>query len=245
MESYAGSGFEVITHLSFHSNLCHECNGTLPQYRWCHEMYGGTFAQSYGWYINKQAYDCGVEPLSFRIIPDICSQEILELIQLDPVATVEQCCELRRHDLAGASVLERTLEKQNRRVWNRIENIVRGKFGHRKIGEAWTNETILFHLVRKSFPDMTIHRHYRPDFLRGMELDIFIEEIALGIEYQGIQHYKPVDHWGGTQALRRLQMRDRRKKEICGAFGINLIYFRYDEDLSNELVNRRLRNYIG
>ena len=77
-----------------------------------------------------------------------------------------------------------------------------------------------------------------------MELDIFIKELALGIEYQGIQHFKPVSDWGGPIALKQLQRRDRKKKEICDGIGVDLIYFRYDEDLSNGLVRRRLREYI-
>jgi len=32
-------------------------------------------------------------------------------------------------------------------------------------------------------------RHYRPDFLQGLELDIFIDELKIGMEYQGIQHF--------------------------------------------------------
>ena len=244
MGCYPESGRDVIKHLSFRCNLCHECIGNLPQYRYCHEMYGGMFAQSYGWYINKQAYECGVQPLSFRIIPEICPQAILGLIELDPVTTVERCQELMPHDVAAATDLNKTLQKQNRRVWNLIENRVREKFGHKIIGEAWTNETILFHLVQKIFDNMTIFRHYRPDFLQGMELDIFIKELALGIEYQGIQHFKPVSHWGGKIALKQLQRRDRKKKEICDGIGVDLIYFRYDEDLSNALVRRRLREYI-
>ena len=176
MGSYPESGRKVIKHLSFQSDLCHECNGNLPRYRYCHKMYGGRFAQSYGWYINKQAYACGVEPLSFRIISDICPQSILELIELDPVKTVERCQEMMSHDVAAATELNKTLQKQNRRVWNVIENKVREKFGHKKIGEAWTNETILFRIVGKIFGNMTIYRHYRPDFLQGLELDIFVKE---------------------------------------------------------------------
>jgi len=71
----------VIKHLIFENKLCHECNGVIPEYRYCHEMYGGSFKQNYGWYINKHAYELGVEPISCRVIPELCPQEILELIE--------------------------------------------------------------------------------------------------------------------------------------------------------------------
>lgn len=37
----------------YENKLCHECNRKTPSYRFCHEMYGGLFKQSYGWYIMK------------------------------------------------------------------------------------------------------------------------------------------------------------------------------------------------
>ena len=70
------NNYEVINHLVFKSNLCHECNGVVPEYRYCHEMYGGVFKQNYGWYINKKAYEFGVEPISNRVIPEICPQNV-------------------------------------------------------------------------------------------------------------------------------------------------------------------------
>jgi hypothetical protein len=236
--------YEVINHLVFENKLCHECNGLVPKYRYCHEMYGGAFLQNYGWYINKQAYEFGVEPISNRTIPEICPQEILELIKLDPIETPKRCHELLETNSAEADKLWKEFQKQNRKVWNIIENEVRLKCGHRKIGEAWTSETILYYIVRSLFPDMTVQRHYRPDFLQGLELDIFIKELKVGVEYQGVQHFKPIGHWGGIEALQKLKVRDRKKREICGSLGIHLVYFKYSEGLSNDLVFAKLKKYV-
>jgi len=152
--------------------------------------------------------------------------------------------ELLRKDPVKADRLWKNFQKQKRMIWNIIENEVREKFGHKKIGEAWTSETILYYIIRSLYPNMTIFRHYRPSFLQGLELDIFIKEFNVGIEYQGIQHFKPVTHWGGKQALEKLQERDKKKKEICNSLGIHLIYFKYNEGLSNELVLKKLRNVM-
>jgi len=244
MEQGVQNNYEVINHIVFENNLCHECNGIIPKYRYCHEMYGGEFKQNYGWYINKQAYEFGVEPISNCIIPEICPQEILELIKLDPIETANRYQKLVKTNLDEAYELQKEFQKQNRRVWNIIENEVRQKFGHGKIGEAWTSETILYYIVRSLFPEMTVLRHYRPDFLQGLELDIFIKELEVGIEYQGLQHFKPVGHWGGIKALQKLKVRDKKKREICSSWGINLIYFKYNEGLSNDLVLEKLKRYI-
>lgn len=232
--------YKIIEFLNFENKLCHECNGIVPKYRYCHEMYGGAFKQNYGWYINKQAYEFGIEPITNRIIPELCPNEVLELVKIDP----NYYYELVRTNPAEAEKLRKKFQRQNNQIWNVIENEVRLKFGHKKIGEAWISETILYYIIRNLYPNMTILRHFRPDFLEGLELDIFIKELNVGVEYQGIQHFKAVKHWGGKKALKKLQARDEKKKQICKSLGIHLIYFNYDEGLSKDLVLVKLKKHI-
>lgn len=235
---------KVISYLIFKDKLCHECNRVVPKYRYCHEMYGGTFVQNYGWYIKKEAYELGVDFKTGRILLDVCPQEIVNLIEVDPVESPKYVQELLKVNPNKAKELREKLTQQRRAIWNFIENRVREKFGYKKIGEEWTNETMLYHIVKSFLPDMTIIRHYRPKFLNGLELDIFIKELRVGIEYQGIQHFKAVEHWGGITALNELKGRDKRKYEICTSLGIPIVYFRYDEDLNDELVRIKLGKYI-
>ena len=205
-------------------------------------MYGGSFKQNYGWYINKQAYEWGLDPLHLGVKLDICPQEILELIKLDPYNTIKIIKAFESQgNIEKASEIRSKLDKQKRKIWNIIENEVRLKFGFKKIGEAWTSETILYYIIECLFPNKKILRHYRPDFLQGLEFDIFIKELNVAIEYQGIQHFQPVKHWGGKEALEKLQERDKRKREICNSSGIIIVYFKYDEELSNDFVLSRLR----
>lgn len=235
---------QIIGYIRFENKLCHECNNVVPSYRYCVEMYGGAFKQNYGWYINKQAFEFGISPITNYIIPDICPQEILELIKLDPTETPKRYQELVNSDFEKADQLLKDFQKQNRRIWNIIENEVRQKFGHKKVGDAWTSETILYHIVRSLLPNFAIRRHYRPNFLDGLEIDIFIEELRVGIEYQGIQHYEPVNHWGGKEALEKLQKRDLKKKKIADSLGIPIVYFKYNEHLNDDIVIDKLRKYV-
>jgi hypothetical protein len=244
MQQNKPNNHQIINHLSFENKLCHECNNIVPSYRYCVEMYGGAFKQNYGWYINKQAFEFGISPITNHVIPEICPQEILELIKLDPKETPEKYQELVNSDFEKADKLWTDFQRQNRRIGNIIENEVRQKFGHKKIGDAWTSETILYHIVRSLFPNFTILRHYRPDFLKGLELDIFIEELKVGLEYQGIQHYEPVNHWGGKEALEKLKKRDLKKKKIVDSLGILIVYFKYDEHLNDEIVIDKLKKYM-
>ncbi len=117
-----------------------------------------------------------------------------------------------------------------------IENSVRADFGYRRKGESWTSETTLFYLVKGLYPDKDVIFHHRPKWLEGLELDIFIPALKLAFEYQGIQHYKPVEHFGGRTQFKKRIENDERKRILCQANGIKLIVVRYDDVLSERNV---------
>lgn len=239
-----GQEREIINYLRFENKLCHECNRVIPEYKYCVEMYGGSFKQNLGWYINKQSYEFAIQPIRMRILRDRCPQEILNLITLDLEETPKKYREMIPTDREEAKKLWKLFTQQKQAILNLIESEVREKFGHKRVGEAWTSEAILYNIASTLFPKGKIYRHYRPDFLEGLELDIFLPDFRIGIEYQGIQHFEPVNHWGGEDAFRRLKIRDARKKELCQKASVNLIYFRYDEDLSNQFVQSRLKPFL-
>lgn len=116
------------------------------------------------------------------------------------------------------------------------ENILREEYGVAKIGEGWISETMMFKIVEDIFEDYECERHCRPNFLEGLEIDIYIPELKLGFEYNGIQHYKPVEHWGGEESLKKQQARDKRKQQLCDQNDVKLIIIKYDEQLSKDLI---------
>ncbi|OHQ28951.1 MULTISPECIES: hypothetical protein [Staphylococcus] len=116
------------------------------------------------------------------------------------------------------------------------ENILREEYGVAKIGEGWISETMMFRIVEDIFEDYECERHCRPNFLEGLEIDIYVPELKLGFEYNGIQHYKPVDHWGGEESLKKQQVRDKRKQQLCDQNDVKLIIIKYDEQLSKDLI---------
>jgi len=241
----AQSDDEISDLLQFGNKLCHECNQAVPTYRYCSSQYGSPFEQHYGWYINKQAYEYGIEPLHPNINKKFCPQEILDLIKLDIVDTPVQYRELISVDREKAKALWKSYTTQKHQIWNIIESEVRLKFGHKRVGEAWSSETILYYIISSLFSGKQIHRHYRPDFMNGLELDIYIEDIKLAIEYQGVQHFEPIEHWGGLKSLKELKKRDKMKANLCKLVGIDLVYFNYDEPLCEDSVKSKLSRFIS
>ena len=237
---------KVLENLRFKQNLCHECNKVIPSYSYCVDMYGSAFTQNYGWYINKQCYEYGITPISGYVFKEACPLEILEHYTLDPKEYFPKMQEHHKKlEFDEARNLGKQYARQTRIIMNLVEDEVRQKFGHKKIGEGWTSETILYQIICSLFPNCKILRHYRPKILEGLEFDIYIENLNLAIEYQGIQHYEPVEHWGGEDAFLGLQERDEKKKKIAASLKIPIVYFHYDENLNNEIVLAKLDMYIN
>ena len=93
------------------------------------------------------------------------------------------------------------------------------------IRPKWKHELSLFQVVNEAFPD-TLYQ-YRPEWLGHQSLDLYIPSLQVGIEYQGIQHYTPVDFFGGEEALAHRQELDRQKSELCRENGVRLIQWPY------------------
>ena len=102
--------------------------------------------------------------------------------------------------------------------------------------ETETSETFLYQIVSQLFTEKEILRHQRLIWLNGLELDIFIPALQLGVEYQGQQHFHPIEAWGGEKAIKALQERDARKVQICVERGVTLITIDYMEPLTAEYL---------
>ena len=106
----------------------------------------------------------------------------------------------------------------------------------KRVKSKWSNEYHLFELVKNY--NFQAQYQYHCDWLGQQSLDIYIPESRIGIEYQGEQHYKAIDIWGGEVALRENQKRDLRKKKLCAENGVILLEWSYRIPVNNENVLR-------
>ena len=71
-----------------------------------------------------------------------------------------------------------------------------------------------------------------------LPFDFYIPSIRTCIEFDGQQHYKPLDFFGGEEAYEKLKINDKIKEEYCEDNYINLIRIKYDViDIDNFLYN--------
>ncbi len=107
--------------------------------------------------------------------------------------------------------------------FRRAENQARVESGLPRIGEGWVSELALFNLVATAFPDLEVRHQGRPPWLGSQSLDIYLPQVNVAIEYQGIQHLQPVGLFGGEVAFVAQVERDERKKSLCAANDCMLI----------------------
>lgn len=100
------------------------------------------------------------------------------------------------------------------------------------IKSKWKHEQSLYLLVKKLYSNAIFQ--YRPNWLSPQSLDIYIPELNVGIEYQGIQHYTEVEFFGGKKAFEHRVALDKKKREICSKFKVKLIEWNYNIDITKK-----------
>ena len=110
----------------------------------------------------------------------------------------------------------------------------------------WTNESNLYFMVKKEYPDALYQ--YSDTWLGNQSIDIYIPSLNIGIEYQGIQHFQPVEIFGGVEGFKKTVERDKRKAILCKNNNVILLYWKYDESIRKDklmaMINDCLHNAI-
>lgn len=124
-------------------------------------------------------------------------------------------------------------------ILREAENILRERHGLPRIGEGWFSEMTLFRLIESVFSDA--QHHISPSWLAPQHLDIFIPSKNLAFEYQGKQHYETVDFFGGEASFEKRKQLDELKMRKCNSNEVVLIHWRYDEPITKELLEAKLK----
>lgn len=103
----------------------------------------------------------------------------------------------------------------------------------------WISERKLFEVVSKIYPDAIYQYHDK--WLKRQSLDIYIPSESIGIEYQGKQHYEPVEFFGGEGGWIKIQERDKRKKELCKENNVKLVEWSYEVEPTKANVKKILK----
>ena len=114
---------------------------------------------------------------------------------------------------------------------------------HQGHGCPICKSSLLETFVRNKLTDLGISftEQKRFKWLGLKSLDFFIPSLMVGIECQGVQHFKPIELFGGKTAFKRCVSRDIDKKMKCEENGISILYVTDNMEL-NDISNCHVGN---
>lgn len=200
----------------------------------------------------RATVDARIAKLKQKAAEDPTPKRLAELAAYEKYATGQFQVNLKKFDSekkdarAWLAKLDATRDfgKSQFTLLREAENAARAARGIAAVGEAWVSETELLYRVRELFSGVDVIAHGQPKWLGRQHLDIWIPAHAVGIEYHGLQHFRPVEFFGGESAFQRGQERDQRKRALCDKNGLRLVEVTYDQDI-NDLELRALVSKQG
>ena len=114
----------------------------------------------------------------------------------------------------------------------------------------WVTEELVFKFTKKLYKQHNVIYQHRPFFLVSdiggqMSYDVFITGLNVAIEYQGKQHFEPVEFFGGEENFYKTVERDKLKKQLSEVSGVKLIYINYWENITPELIKARVSEALS
>jgi hypothetical protein len=99
--------------------------------------------------------------------------------------------------------------------------------GENTIMKILNNYSILYEMEKKFLGCV---------YKRELPFDFYLTEYNVLIEYDGKQHFKPINHFGGHEYLEKIKHRDSIKNQYCQTNNIPLLRIRYDENIEEKLT---------
>lgn len=152
--------------------------------------------------------------------------------------------EFFREEKAIRDAVKKRVDEARSGKYASIEKIEYSKPEYR-----WKTEEYVYKIIKKHYKDHGVIYQHRPFFLHSsiggqMSYDIFISGLNIAIEYQGKQHFEPIDYFGGEEAFKRVQLRDAEKRKLSSENGIKLVYINYWDEVTPEFVCRQIETAI-
>lgn len=121
------------------------------------------------------------------------------------------------------------------------KNIIREKHGFHKVSGKWVSELTMINVIKQAFPNNTVVHQASPAWIKPQRFDAYIPSLKLAFEYHGVQHFEPVELFGGESGLKQREQLDERKRILCQEQGVKLIEFSAGEGISVQEVLRRAK----
>lgn len=99
----------------------------------------------------------------------------------------------------------------------------------------------LLKVVQEIFPHQRVELEHNVATHGGLFLDIYLPGLKVAFEYDGSQHFEYNEHFHGSREnFIKARKRDLEKDDLCEQQGITLIRVAYNEEMSKELLLKKL-----
>lgn len=104
--------------------------------------------------------------------------------------------------------------------------------------KMYKGEHMIFDILQERGIDFETQKKYDDcRNIRTLPFDFYLPQYNTCIEYNGIQHYKPVDYFGGEDSYNQQVKNDNIKRKYCEDNGIGLITVPYQYDTKEKVSN--------
>ena len=145
-----------------------------------------------------------------------------------------------------SEIPEKLYEIHSRVMCGDLDYLERGSYV--KPANRWKTEELVYNIIKTLYGNYQVIYQYRPFFLsteRGqLSYDVYICGMKIAIEYQGKQHFEPVEYFGGEEHFARQVERDKLKKELSQENGIKLIYVNYWDDITPQTIREKIEKVL-
>ena len=90
-------------------------------------------------------------------------------------------------------------------------------------------------LDKKNISFIYNKRYKECRYKNPLPFDFYLPDYNICIEYDGEQHFRSWNRWGGDEALRTQKIRDKIKTDFCAQNNITLIRISYNENILEKL----------
>lgn len=158
---------------------------------------------------------CGLAhsfPQDFKLIP----RPIEEMAQTAPRVVRhtrgwEYAFQENRADVAAREYVDHLLKALMEGVTEKWRDFK----GLPPVVSKWRSEQELLDALVLAFPDDVVVGQGSPSWLGSQRFDVWIPTRQIAVEYNGLQHYEPVEIFGGEEGFAATKKRDELKRRKC------------------------------
>lgn len=172
-----------------------------------------------------------------------CGKELRSKVQRTNYEIIKQSFEKEGYTLLTKKY---TNNKQNLKVkcpngheyitlWNRFQQGLRCPICHTSKGEE---------CIKRTLNDLNIEFIYNRYIWKDASLrpDFYLPFYNLVIEFDGKQHFEPIEYFGGEEGFKKRQTKDKEKNDYCKNHNIDILRIPYwDIDKIEKIIKAKLK----